>query len=905
MTNRIIDTAEFQTTKDEINVLYTISSKLTQASTPAELLTAASSYAQGDGAIFGKLSSINQENNTLSAELMAEWVAPGGNAIRIGTHFDERDYPCIARWFANAPHPTLIVETATSDLLDENLRAVVQRQQVSSMVALPLSNQGRRVGLIVFSWNKPHHFDERDVRIYTSIIQQAGAVLDSIRLYQQSQERAGRAEKLLAINTALSQATDESTILNAVAQYAAQAGARSLTLHYIEPDVQGKPEEIVNVAVWQNGQLDPAPTALHQRYRLDRYGLSNLWIGQPETPIFLADIEHDASLDAATQGVLLQSNSRAGVLLPLYSSGHWQGIIWISWDAPRSFTDEERSIYQALLQTVAPIVATRRAHIAEAEANRETQLLYRASEALNAATTFAEVAEAVSHLDDFSHGVALVRWENYDFDTATYFEVIATSRHVVERVGKRYAISEFPVARTMPRKGLQYSEDIANDPNVDPVSAASWISQKTYARIGVALSLGNRWMGTLSFHSGVPRQYTSLEKRVVAGIGDLVTAAFERIRLQEQTELARQRAEQRAHELETVATVSAAAASILDKHQLLRTVAELTRSNLSQYHILIYLMAENGTGLSLAAPPEYNHDVSLADAIVLVARAAQTRQAEVINHTHQESHPILPEAKSQIALPMVVGDRLIGVLNVLSPEENRFSPSDVRVMSTLADLIAVAVQNAQLYERAQELAALEERNRLARELHDSVSQALYGIALGTRTAKALLQREPSRIGQPLDYIHSLAEVALAEMRALIFELRPDSLENEGLISALARQASLLQTRHNIQVETEFCEEPNIPIDVKEAVYRVAQEAMHNTFKHAKASRVSLQLQCEDGRLEMHIRDNGVGFDPSQAFPGHLGLRSMRERITRLNGNLTIESQPGAGTHIQVSIAIKG
>jgi signal transduction histidine kinase len=388
---------------------------------------------------------------------------------------------------------------------------------------------------------------------------------------------------------------------------------------------------------------------------------------------------------------------------------------------------------------------------------------------------------------------------------------------------------------------------------------------------------------------------------VVAGIGDLVTAAFERIRLQEQTELARERAELRAQEFETVATVSAAAASILDKHELLRTVAELTRSNLSQYDILIYLMDENGAGLSLAAPQEYQHQISLTDDMNLVVRAALTRKAEIVNHSDGILNVVLPDAKSQIVLPMVVGDRLIGVLNVLSSQENRFSHSDVRVMSTLADLIAVAVQNAQLYERAQELAAVEERNRLARELHDSVSQALYGIALGTRTAKALLEREPGRLGQPLDYIHSLAEVALAEMRALIFELRPDSLENEGLISALSRQAALLQTRHNIHVETQFCEEPDLPIEVKEALYRVAQESLHNTFKHAKASRVVLQLSFEGKHLEMHIRDNGVGFDTTQAFPGHLGLRSMWERIARLNGELTISSQPGQGTHIQVCI----
>jgi len=199
------------------------------------------------------------------------------------------------------------------------------------------------------------------------------------------------------------------------------------------------------------------------------------------------------------------------------------------------------------------------------------------------------------------------------------------------------------------------------------------------------------------------------------------------------------------------------------------------------------------------------------------------------------------------------------------------------------------------------LAALEERQKLARELHDSVSQALYGIALGAHTARTLLERDPGLVAEPLAYILSLAKAGLAEMRALIFELRPESLETEGLVSAISKQAAAVQARHDVPVETDMCEEPDLPLKAKQELYRVAQEALHNIIKHAGASRVNVRLGRTAEVIILEIRDNGRGFDPLGSFPGHLGLRSMQERVSHLGGRLQIESAPGQGTHILTQV----
>jgi signal transduction histidine kinase len=203
----------------------------------------------------------------------------------------------------------------------------------------------------------------------------------------------------------------------------------------------------------------------------------------------------------------------------------------------------------------------------------------------------------------------------------------------------------------------------------------------------------------------------------------------------------------------------------------------------------------------------------------------------------------------------------------------------------------------------QKRTAMEERQRLARELHDSVSQALYGISLGAHTALALFDSDRARVLEALNYVLSLAQGGLTEMRALIFELRPESLELEGLAVALSKQTAALSARHGIKVELDLCAEPDAPLPVKEAIYRIAQEGLHNAVKHARSALLNVRLICESDCLRLEICDNGIGFDPMAAFPGHLGLRSMRERAARVGGTLEVHSAPGCGTQILVSIPL--
>lgn len=212
---------------------------------------------------------------------------------------------------------------------------------------------------------------------------------------------------------------------------------------------------------------------------------------------------------------------------------------------------------------------------------------------------------------------------------------------------------------------------------------------------------------------------------------------------------------------------------------------------------------------------------------------------------------------------------------------------------------------AELAMGIKERSAMEERQRLARELHDSVSQALYGISLGAHTALTMLDSDRHKVIEALDYVISLTRNGLAEMRALIFELRPESLEKEGLVNALIKQTEALRGRYDIEVDVSICEEPDVSLQVKEAIYRIAQEALHNAVKHAYPSRLALSMTCDGSNLILIISDDGMGFDPTLEYSGHLGLHSMHERAEGVGGRLEIFSKAKAGAQIRAYIPLDG
>jgi signal transduction histidine kinase len=264
------------------------------------------------------------------------------------------------------------------------------------------------------------------------------------------------------------------------------------------------------------------------------------------------------------------------------------------------------------------------------------------------------------------------------------------------------------------------------------------------------------------------------------------------------------------------------------------------------------------------------------------------------------------DARCLLSVPLMVRERVLGILRLESTTPYRYTARDGDLALALAGHAAVAIENARLYEAARGRAALEERQRLARELHDSVTQALFSATLHARAAQLALERAGQSVGSPagraIDQLRALIQGALAEMRALIFELRPGALAEEGLAAALIKHAAALAARAELVVAVE-APAGRLPLApaVEEHLYRLAQEALHNVVKHAGARGATVRLAAAGADLTLEVADDGAGFDPATPVPGHLGLGTMAERARAAGGRLSIASAPGAGTTVRVVV----
>jgi PAS domain S-box-containing protein len=404
----------------------------------------------------------------------------------------------------------------------------------------------------------------------------------------------------------------------------------------------------------------------------------------------------------------------------------------------------------------------------------------------------------------------------------------------------------------------------------------------------------------------------------VAGVFAAARDITERVRAYQ---LLEQRVEERTRELATLLDLSHNMASTLELDPLLGLILDQLKRIVS-YTGAAILMLEGesmtvveyrgsiprdevvSTRFPLKEAVGWSEVVDDREPVVIADLEGDSPLARAYREAASErQRRFMGDARSWLGVPLIVRNQVIGALRLSHVEPDHFSPQHVRLAVALANQAAVAIENARLYEQAQELAAVEERQRLARELHDSVSQAFYGISLGAHTALTLLDSNRAKVVEALSYVLSLTDAGLTEMRALIFDLRPDSLELEGLTVALARQMAAIRARHGIEVGGELCDEPTASLKIKEAIYRIAQEALTNAVKHARATKLNLWLRYEGESIVLEVKDDGVGFDPTSPYPGHLGLHSMRERVARLGGTLDIQSAPGQGTRIRARFSL--
>lgn len=410
----------------------------------------------------------------------------------------------------------------------------------------------------------------------------------------------------------------------------------------------------------------------------------------------------------------------------------------------------------------------------------------------------------------------------------------------------------------------------------------------------------------------VEARWTSFTYRDQPSLLCMVRDVSDRVRAEW---LLKQQAEAHAREQATLLQISQTLASSLELKP--GQILDQLRVLIEYAHAGIFALEESSlVALAVRGPPELEHampfDIRFSDPNAMAAlfngqqpnRIADVWSADpaamvLRSLLNNQGAMLLEGVRAWLWVPLTVKGRVIGGLSAAHTEPDYFTAHHADLAQTIANQAAMTMINAELYEHAQTLAKLQERQRLAQELHDAVNQSLFSAGLIAEVLPRLWEQDPNEGRRSLEDLRRLTRGALAEMRGLLAELRPVVMTGTDFGDLLRQLGSSLAGRINVAVNVSVNGQGVLPADVQVALYRLCQEALSNIAKHAMASQVEVQLQYDAANVEMHITDNGLGFDPEHISLGHSGLSMMRERADTIGAELSISSASGHGTSIAI------
>jgi signal transduction histidine kinase len=402
--------------------------------------------------------------------------------------------------------------------------------------------------------------------------------------------------------------------------------------------------------------------------------------------------------------------------------------------------------------------------------------------------------------------------------------------------------------------------------------------------------------------------------------------AAERARHEERER--RQESERRRQIAESLADVLAALNSNLPLESVLDFIAAQASQLLDNQAVAIYRLASEAETLALQAarglPASCINGQDTPPGLEALRQAMASRQPVAIPHlaaalaqdgdlAQAMEGQVLDDAwldlcGAVLTVPIVVPDEVYGGMLLYHAETRDFSAEEVELATIFGDQVALAIENARLRDQVKQAATTAERTRLARDLHDSVTQALFSASLVAEVLPQVWRRDPDEALQGLDELRHLTRGALAEMRTMLLELRPTALTEAKLGDLLLQLTEAVTARTELQATCTFEPIPDLPPDVHVTFYRVAQEALHNVVKHADARQATVSLRASPpladqspddwrGQVILYVRDDGQGFDPGHTEPDQLGLSIMRERAEAVEAMLAIKSEPGSGAQV--------
>jgi PAS domain S-box-containing protein len=511
------------------------------------------------------------------------------------------------------------------------------------------------------------------------------------------------------------------------------------------------------------------------------------------------------------------------------------------------------------------------------------------------------------------------------FDLEKYQYEVLAGEAAGFRTGKRYPITDRHILESLEEGDTVVVDDICETGARSPAwSRLAELGQR--ALLNVPLTVRGELIGVFAMTSERPGAYTQEHVKVSREIASSLAVAIQDARLLEAERAARkeniqllaqvsrhadeleQRVTERTEELSTLYEIAAVANKYLD----LQSVFDLSLVRaLDAVHCrmgTIHLVDEEEESLRLVSSagitPEFLACLnSIEESGELAERVLET--GTVVTETFRVDE--LSDMSPYVGAPITARGLALGVLSVMGEPGHRFTFDDTSLLSSIANHMAGAVEKARLLQKTEQVAVMEERQRLARELHDSVSQALYSLTLFAEAAQECIQDgKTGAVQRHLDDIDTTAHQALKEMRLMLYELRTTATQDEGLIETLRHRMEAVETRAGVKTRLRTEDLEKLPSHVEEGLQRIAQEALNNTLKHAGATEIAVDIRMIGEDVVIEIADNGQGFDPDNAMAqGGMGLKIMHERAEKLNGRVSVLSRPGEGTSIVITVGVDG
>jgi signal transduction histidine kinase len=599
--------------------------------------------------------------------------------------------------------------------------------------------------------------------------------------------------------------------------------------------------------------------------------------------------------------------TRSKLCVPLKAGGRVIGVISAESMRPGVFSEADERLLTTCAEQLATAIEKIRLFQAEARRRRELEALVVISSALRQALTGASMLlpllEKSIEVLGADAGALLLLKEGA--------LVLAAGRGPGEAwLGRQYPPDD-DSPWTVVQSGVPlFIPDAGQSELGQPGDLGRVLMQGMAAAVFVPLKTAEATVGLLHLAYRSRREFSEGDRGLLTTIAEMAGSALQRANVMETLE---QRVADRTRELAALYDVSAVASESPDLQTTLERSLGRALVAMQSAAGTIHLLDETEETLHLAArqpiPPAAadQMDASMPPSH-LTAWIIQHGEPLVIPDlaADPQAPPAAPRAgpRAYAGVPMQARRRVLGVLSVVRESGQQFNVEEMALLASIADQVAVAVENARLHQQAEQAAVMEERARLARELHDSVTQSLYSVTLLADATRDFTEAgEWERVKHYLVRISETGRQALKEMRLLLYELRPPIIEEEGLLEALSRRLDAVEGRAGVEVRLLATEWVDLPAPVEEALYHIAQEALNNALKHAEATTVTVQLHGDAGGVDLEVVDNGKGFDPdSVKRRGGMGLLSMRQRTEMMGGQLTILSAPGEGTRVKVELS---